>query len=401
MNKSIGAGCNSRTRLLKRTQDVGAYPYKIPRQSTVMASRRGATTKRLSFPQKQSTVELSKQQLNVAIDGKLYESAKSRRIRQRDALAQSGNQEEAIPLGQRKPKTISKKTQQSKSMEVQDLQKQFEQKSHVRRASITHGLRKKLQKPSNKKRKRPEQNPDTASTWNEFLQESKSYHALANPIQSAKTSKAKSTHLQRESISKSLPASKLKSAAKTKSVFKTKTKTNSLLCKPKTNKNAKSQLQIAQTSKKQPKQSIVPDVATSCLLKKPRRKDPIKEEEPCHPEVIDLLSDSESDNDEDNENEAIRALTNLLQNEAIGRGASPKEMKEYAQCLLRLGLHSREMILDALDFSKELARSSAHCVSFTNTVMANQVVNGWEWMKPFHRMVFGRWVLSQQQRFSS
>ena len=102
------------------------------------------------------------------------------------------------------------------------------------------------------------------------------------------------------------------------------------------------------------------------------------------PVVIDLLS-SDSDSDT-SENDAIEELTKLLQDEAIGRGANRKEMKFYAQRLFQLGLHSREMILEALDLEKS-----------ENMDMASSIVKLWKWMKPFHKTVFSRWVQQEQK----
>ena len=115
--------------------------------------------------------------------------------------------------------------------------------------------------------------------------------------------------------------------------------------------------------------------------------------------VIDLVSsDSES---ESSENDLIMALTQLLQNEAIERGANRNEMKVYAQHLFRLGLHSRKMILDALNSNSNGLDddNDNDAATLTNTDMAGDTVNKWEWMKPFHKTVFNRWVRSSHYRF--
>ncbi len=141
-------------RLMHKTSDIGDPLYR----NSVVPSRRSARQifsfqskqmpkKRKLKPEENSAriCRDSKQQLNVALDGKFYEKAKSRRVRQKEALQQSGDQDEAIPLGRSKhgaPTTTTTTTRTSaKSLEVSDLEKQFEQKSFSRRATIAHNLK--------------------------------------------------------------------------------------------------------------------------------------------------------------------------------------------------------------------------------------------------------------------
>jgi len=113
--------------------------------------------------------------------------------------------------------------------------------------------------------------------------------------------------------------------------------------------------------------------------------------------VIDLLSSDSEDDGESSEEDPVLILTRILQDEAIGRGANRKEMEVYARHLFRLGLHSKEMILDALDCNPNCLDDGNRAVS-TDTNMTSGIVNRWEWMKPFHRTVFHRWVRTEQQR---
>eukprot|EP00532_Pseudo-nitzschia_australis_P010680 CAMPEP_0168235920 /NCGR_PEP_ID=MMETSP0140_2-20121125/19199_1 /TAXON_ID=44445 /ORGANISM="Pseudo-nitzschia australis, Strain 10249 10 AB" /LENGTH=621 /DNA_ID=CAMNT_0008169097 /DNA_START=95 /DNA_END=1960 /DNA_ORIENTATION=+ len=80
-------------------------------------------------------------------------------------------------------------------------------------------------------------------------------------------------------------------------------------------------------------------------------------------------------------NTAVQTMTQLLLDEAIGRGADFHEMEKYAKELIKLGLHSKEMILDAL--------LNEHYVP-----NLEQEVGKWSWMKDYHKNVFQSWVLS-------
>jgi hypothetical protein len=148
------------------------------------------------------------------------------------------------------------------------------------------------------------------------------------------------------------------------------------------------QRDLQHQGQEQAEHQIIPDVEKShdLIMKRP-------------PAVIDLVSsDSESESDrESSENDLLLALTQLLQDEVIGRGANHNEMQVYAQHMFRLGLHSREMILDALDFNLNDLHDDNN-TKLTKTDMASDTVNRWEWMKPFHKTVFYRWVWLQQQR---
>ena len=51
-------------------------------------------------------------------------------------------------------------------------------------------------------------------------------------------------------------------------------------------------------------------------------------------------------------------MAQLLQDEAIGRGADRYEIQVYVKHLIQLGLHSKEMMLDALDDAAQQATLS-------------------------------------------
>lgn len=315
---------NSRKRLLERTKGVGDPLFQVPHKPRVAASRQASLTKtskkRKTKPETSAIRRDSKQHLNIACDGKFYEKAKSRRVRQRVALQQSGDKEEAVALG----KTKNRNATSSKSFDVQDLEKQFEQKSFARRAKIAHGLQ----------------------------------------------------QMQREET---------KEPMKKKRRTKAQTNQNAIVKKSESNRGA-----VIPPTKKMTKARTQGQRPAQKHMGSKRIRTTVKEE-PC-PEVIDLISDSETDGD-DEESDVIQALTQLLQTEAIGHGATHKEMKVYAQHLNALGLHSREMILRALDFDSDASNASQ-----MEAKTAAQVVNGWKWMKPFHKTVFTRWIWRQQRR---
>ena len=310
-----------RDRLLKRTSDIGDPWFRIPRKSDVVASRQ-STNQTFSFqtmpiPRKRkaksesTSVAIrrdSKQQLNVALDGKAYEKAKSRRIRQKEALQQSGDRDEAVPLGASK----NRASESVKSFEVSDLEKQFEQKSFSRRASISHKLKQFSQQPEPK-----------------------------GPL---------------------------------KKKQRTKPQKEALKSKAKTIKNGKKVKKIKAVAGSK-KSSAVVKVESS-------------------PQVIDLLGDSTTD-DEDDEHDVIGPLTQFLQTEAIGHGANRKEMREYAQHLNKLGLHSREMILYYFH-SDDIAEPSKQGAAKTKKDNVDKEVNKWKWMKPAHKGVLKRWIRSQR-----
>ena len=286
--------------------------HRIPRKITAAAPH-GVSMKSSGLPRKQTPSIIkqtrakakpkncqirrdSRKQLNISGGGEVYEKAKSRRVRQKTALEQSGNQNAAVALGKRKSGSVVR------SVEVDDLERENEHKSFVRRVKITHEL----------KRQQEVQRQEKEKTLN----------------------KIRRTKHQRRQVMK---------------------------------------------------QKAISDF--------PKRSALTTE---THPVVIDLINDDERDTDE---NDVILTLTQLLQDEAIGRGANRKEMKVYAQNLFQVGLHSREMILDALDFnSNDLADGSTINTSLTSTDMASDIVNRWEWMKPFHKSMFYRWVWSQHQQ---
>jgi len=336
----------------------GGFSQRIPRKRTPATSGTGVPTRSSTQAKKSTrsgakpdTTEInrdSKKQLNVSSGGAFYEKAKSRRTRQKAALEQSGNQDSAVALGKSKPRSAAKST---KSFEVEDLDKQLEQKSFLRRAKITHGLKKSIVPRLNTARRMKRQR---------------------------KVQRQEEDTL--EARRKKSPRSQLTAVERTLAV-PTSTKKNVRTPKPagtpKSKGSAKKQKSATRTARKDSGEQIKPDdTKSSGDMAEPS------------PVVIDLLS---SDNDSDAcENIAVQALTQLLQDKAIGRGATRKEMKAYAQCLFELGLHSREMILDALMVTGKTKKS--------NTNLASGIVNEWKWMKPFHKTVFCRWVLSQEEK---
>ena len=316
-----------RERLMERTSDIGDPWLRIPRKSDVVASRQSANQsfsfhtmpiprKRKPKSENASTAirRDSKEQLNVALDGKPYEKAKSRRIRQKEALHQSGDRDEAVPLGASKNRAPTN----AKSYEVSDLEKQFEQKSFSRQASISHKLKQFSQRPETKEPLKKKQRTKSQK----------------------EASKSKAKTQQRPSTIK-----KAKRGKKTKASAASK------------------------------KSSAVVKVESS-------------------PQVIDLLDDSATD-DEDYEHDVIRSLTHFLQTEAIGHSANRKEMREYAQHLNKLGLHSREMILYYFH-SDDIAEPSKQGAAKTKNDNVDKEVNKWKWMKPAHKAVLKRWVRSQR-----
>ncbi len=279
----------------------------------------------------------SRKQLNVSSFGVFYEKAKSRRTRQKAALEQSGNHNSAVALGKSKTRSAAKST---KSFEVEDLDKQLEQKSFLRRAKITHGLKKSMLPRPNRTR---------------GLKRLRNLQGQNEEILEARRKKPPRSQLA--------PAKASARTLKSDSDQATRT--------PKSKGSEKKQ---KSKSQKDCGGEIKPDHSKNSAVKA----------EPS-PVVIDLLS-SDSDGDV-YEKDAIQALTQLLQDEAIGRGATRSEMKAYAQCLFELGLHSREMILDALIMTSKTRKSNTH--------LASGIVNEWKWMKPFHKTIFCRWVLSR------
>jgi len=107
--------------------------------------------------------------------------------------------------------------------------------------------------------------------------------------------------------------------------------------------------------------------------------------------IIDLLSDSDNDDDID-ENDAVLALTQLLQEEVIAHRAVRKEMEGYARNLFELGLHSKEMILDVFDLNLIDGDDDSKIMD-----MASEIVKGWKWMKKYHGEKFLEWVCDQQK----
>lgn len=455
------------------------FPRKIPRNPTVAAPREIATKRNTNVPIQSSNKIFmgaaprpancgihrdSRKQLNVSARGVFYEKAKSRRVRQRVALEQSGSQQSAVALGAgRRTAAASSTTRRSNiTSNIEDLENEYKNKSFLRRSTITHKLKeqrlrnqqleqlKQRERIKAKKKKRqereedPRQNiptrfhrkphrdtesqiqsraqPVVANTTKPTTrQEREEDHQRRFPNQSHRKSQPDSEfefELESESESESESRTQKQSRAPTQPAVAKATKPttrqeqeedhqrrfpNQPLRNSQPHSNSDSDSESESPTRKQQEskqkkrnlhrqrqgqveQQIIPNVAQKVSL----TAKPVAV-------VIDLLSsDSESDSD-GTENDMLLTLTQFLQDEAIGRGAARNEMKVYAQHLFRLGLHSREMILDALDFDSN-GRDDGNDATWINTDVASDTVNGWEWMKPFHKTVFYRWVWKQQQR---
>jgi len=336
---TMSSSVKSRTKPQRQSVAAVGLPRRISNNTAVVRPH-GMTTQTSNkplmggeqqIPETYKIVRDSRKQLNISAGGVFYEKAKSRRIRQKASLEQSGNAKAAVALGlgRKKSKTAAALT---KCVDVETLENEFEKKSFLRRAKIAHGLK--------RKRKQKQQ--------------------LHRQEDAKKPSKAMRKR-QRE-IAKKLQR------------------------KTKPDPASQSQTQTQTQLRTQP--AVANKIKTK-MRKRQEREEVI---------VIDLVSsDSES---ESSENDLIMALTQLLQNEAIERGANRNEMKVYAQHLFRLGLHSRKMILDALNSNSNGLDddNDNDAATLTNTDMAGDTVNKWEWMKPFHKTVFNRWVWLQQQR---
>ena len=308
----------------------------------------------------------SRKQLNVSGGGNIYEKAKSRQIRQKVALEQSGAHYSAVALGKSKQRSGS--VTRTKSFEVQDLSKQLEQKSFLRRASITDGLKRKreLQRREEeehldtvRKRFRPRTQPATV--------QERAHSTFKPHFEPAPGPGMRKVHRQKE-----------------EKIFKSMSDA-AVLC-PESESRAQKRKQKRRSKSRDEKQKSKKGKTRNGTVEEVKPNDEISSGvvAKARPVVIDLLS-SDSDSDT-SENDAIEELTKLLQDEAIGRGANRKEMKFYAQRLFQLGLHSREMILEALDLEKS-----------ENMDMASSIVKLWKWMKPFHKTVFSRWVQQEQK----
>jgi len=452
---------------------VVGFPRKSPRNMTVVAPREIATKRNTNVPiQSSNTISMgaaprpatcgihrdSRKQFNVSARGAFYEKAKSRRVRQRVALEQSGSQQSAVALG------AGRRTATASSSNMEDLENEYKNKSFRRSMTITHKLKeqrlrnqqleqlKQQERIEAKKKIRQEReeyprrniptrfhrkpHTDTISQI-----KSRAQPVVANTTKPTTRQEREEDHQRRfpnQSQRKSHPDSEFEFELESKSELESRTQKQSRAptqpavakaTKPTTRQeqdedhqrrfsnqpqrnsqphsNSDSDLDSdsdselptrKQQESKQKKtnlhrqrqelveQQIIPNVAQNVYL----TAKPVAA-------VIDLLS-SDSDSDSDgSENDMLLTLTQFLQDEAIGRGAARNEMKVYAQHLFRLGLHSREMILDALDFDSN-GLDDSNDARWINTDMASDTVNGWEWIKPFHKTVFYRWVWREQQR---
>mmetsp|Transcript_10545 Transcript_10545/g.26608 ORF Transcript_10545/g.26608 Transcript_10545/m.26608 type:complete len:372 (+) Transcript_10545:200-1315(+) len=341
---------------------------KAPKRSSVFppVPKRLAKKPPATKPQSCEILRDSRNQLNVSGFGHFYEKAKSRRSRQKVALEQSGAQDSAVALGKSKQRNGS--VARKKSFEVEDLGKQLEQKSFLRRASITDGLKRKREVQRReeeeyldkiRKRFRPRTQPTTVQ---------EEAHRIFKPhFEPAPGPEMRKLHRQKEEEYFKSMSDVAAHGPESESQAQKRTQ----------KRRSKSSDEKQKSKKGKTRKGTVEEV-------KPNFENSSGVVTKARPVVIDLLS---SDSDSDTcENDAIEELTKLLQDEAIGRGANRKEMKFYAQRLFQLGLHSREMILEALNLKKT-----------ENMDIASSIVKLWKWMKPFHKIVFSRWVQQEQK----
>ena len=406
---------------------------------TVIPPKQKTRTMRTVRPTSFEIRRDARNQLNVSGGGIPYEKAKSRRTRTRAALDQSGNQEAAVPLGNRRP-SLTGRRMSIRASNVDDLEHELQQKSFVRRANISHGckrLQHLQQQPARKirmqkrylKRKLPPRSQNISEPEQKLsfglsigtkarkkrLREDNQQHdpedasrAYAVPqSQSRSRSQSQSQPCGKSAVVNSnrprtMPQRrekqrrnsqnqpKLKSEPDSETEFKPQMHTPLKVEQNETNRQHEAPVKKSQVEINQ--QHEVP-------VKREHQTISNQTEMNIKPEtvVIDLLSSDSEDDDECTEDHLVLTLTQLLQNEAIGRGANLKEMQSYARHLFRLGLHSKQMILDALDFNTNTL-DNGNYETGANIDMVSGIVNRWEWMKPFHRTIFHRWIRAEQQR---
>jgi len=410
---NISIAFNSRTKLQRRSQ-----PSNKP------------STRGISRPVTREIHRDSKKQLKVSRGGIPYEKPKSRRVRQKVALAHSGNPESAVALGVGRNKTRTSvfdnrdrddawaAVKITPTLDMEAYNDQLKNKAFVRGAKIAHKLKtQQLDQLNNKAFVRGAKIAHKLKTQQWQAQRNEQEQPSTTSVSSAVASTSKVIwRPKREEDQKLIipNRSQCKSQPDSKSNSESRTRTEPAVAHTKKRKimrereenqqrtipnqsqgNSQSDRELQRHRKSKQKQRNLqreeqkqvkqqqpsPNVAKSAVL---TAKPP--------PVVIDLVSsDSENDSDGDSsENDLLLTLTQFLKDEAIGRDANRNEMKVYAQHLFRLGLHSREMILDALDFN-------ATCTT-TDTDTASGIVEKWEWMKPFHKTVFYRWVWFERQR---
>jgi len=96
----------------------------------------------------------SKKQLNISAGNVPYEKAKSRRIRTREALAQSGNQNSAIALGRSKPRATAASAAVRNAPDIDAMESECEKKSFLRGARIRDRMKRQEQSAENSNRSR-------------------------------------------------------------------------------------------------------------------------------------------------------------------------------------------------------------------------------------------------------
>eukprot|EP00535_Pseudo-nitzschia_heimii_P002825 CAMPEP_0197186104 /NCGR_PEP_ID=MMETSP1423-20130617/13227_1 /TAXON_ID=476441 /ORGANISM="Pseudo-nitzschia heimii, Strain UNC1101" /LENGTH=352 /DNA_ID=CAMNT_0042637319 /DNA_START=181 /DNA_END=1239 /DNA_ORIENTATION=+ len=343
----------------------------------------------------------------------------------------SGNQQSAVALGTGRHKktatgaaSLTARRMSTGASNVNVLEQELQQKAFVRRANISHGCKqlqlqnqsegKARMKNQHVKRKLPNRPPSMMlRKISEPEQKTSSSHSNGTKLRKKRFREANHQHIpEAASHSEIVSQSQLQSQSqpcgqsadansirpRTRPQQRVNHQQNSQhQPEPAREKEAKTRrqppLKIEQDESNQ--QHDVPVKKEHQIISDDTKNDGLK----IKPEtvVIDLLSSDSEGDDECTETDLVLTLTQLLRNEAIGRGANPKEMQRYARQLFRLGLHSKQMILDALDFDTNNSDSS-NDATYANTDMASGIVNRWEWMKPFHKTIFHRWIKNEQHR---
>lgn len=360
-------------------------------------------------------------------DGRIYETAKSRRTRTRAALEQSGSLDSAIALGGRE----RKKQATIGSHEVQDLETQLEMSSFSRAARIRDGLKRKqdailahlpTKRKTKKKKKalvpfhlqpgrsRPNGN---AGVWRPPSKDRSPSQVSEDDATTRNNNIGNSSITNRNDNDALQAANAANTAIKTRNIpasvvnlldsdsddsdsegFVDFTKKRNLDAPPALRNESAyasdsdgSEVATGRRQSDGEENANTGSTDATTEYTATGRESASTAEVSIKREIIDLSND---DDDLDVKVEpgtptpkaltsrvALQTMTQLLFDEAIGRGANRNEMKAYAEQLLKLGLHSKEMILDGLSNSLDL-------------------VNNWNWMKDFHKIVFRRWVLSEQ-----